>query len=103
MEPLTQQQLRDIRANPDGQQWCCIFSDFILSEDFIREFQDKIIWPLISCKQKLSESFFIEFKNKLFYAFRFKNCCYFKNYNNVKLFLKHGMKLNNESRKYLIR
>ncbi len=36
-----------------------------LSEDFIREFQDKVYWWNISEKQKLSESFIIEFQDKL--------------------------------------
>ena len=35
-----------------------------LSENFIREFQDKIDWNYISEHQKLSEKFIREFKNK---------------------------------------
>ena len=40
-----------------------------LSEDFIREFQDKVWWNYISEFQKLSEDFIREFKEKL------KNIC----------------------------
>jgi len=36
-----------------------------LSENFIREFQDKVDWDNISRKQKLSEPFIIEFKHRL--------------------------------------
>ena len=34
-------------------------------EDFIREFQDKVNWSAISCKQTLSENFIREFQNKV--------------------------------------
>jgi hypothetical protein len=36
-----------------------------LSEEFIREFQDKVDWVRISKSQKLSESFICEFKDKV--------------------------------------
>jgi hypothetical protein len=36
-----------------------------LTEEFIREFQNKINWNLISITQDLSESFIIEFQNKI--------------------------------------
>ncbi len=36
-----------------------------LSEDFIREFQDKVNWEYISWRQKLLEDFIKEFKNKV--------------------------------------
>ena len=36
-----------------------------LSEDFIREFQDKVDWGKISCNQILSEDFIREFKDKV--------------------------------------
>ncbi len=36
-----------------------------LSEDFIREFQDKVAWYEISYHQKLSENFIREFKDKV--------------------------------------
>jgi len=37
-----------------------------LSEDFIREFQDKVNWVYISECQKLSENFIKEFSDKLY-------------------------------------
>ena len=40
-----------------------------LSEDFIREFQDKVVWRYISEYQTLSEDFKEEFKDKI----NFKN------------------------------
>ena len=36
-----------------------------LSEDFIREFQDKVNWNFISIHQTLSEGFIIEFEDKI--------------------------------------
>jgi len=36
-----------------------------LSEDFIREFKDKVIWEYISESQKLSEAFIREFQDKV--------------------------------------
>ena len=36
-----------------------------LSEDFIRKFQDKVDWSLISACQTLSESFIREFQDKV--------------------------------------
>ena len=42
-----------------------VYYDYILSEDFIREFQDKVYWSWVSFEQKLSEDFIIEFKDKV--------------------------------------
>ena len=36
-----------------------------LSENFIREFEDKVDWFFISCSQKLSENFIREFRDKV--------------------------------------
>jgi hypothetical protein len=36
-----------------------------LSEDFIREFQDRVAWILISSYQRLSENFIEEFQDKI--------------------------------------
>ena len=36
-----------------------------LSEDFIREFQDKVNWKMIAYKQELSEDFIREFQDKI--------------------------------------
>jgi len=45
--------------------WYLISSCQKLSEDFIREFQDKVDWETISFRQELSEEFILEFKDKL--------------------------------------
>ena len=45
--------------------WKYISTHQKLSEDFIREFQDKISWNYISCNQKLSDDFIREFKDKI--------------------------------------
>ena len=49
-----------------------------LSEDFIREFQDKVDWNKVSMYQKLSDDFIIEFQDRLYSekqmnSFRIKN------------------------------
>ena len=43
--------------------WYLISRDQILSEDFIREFQNEVNWIIISKQQKLSEEFIREFKD----------------------------------------
>ncbi len=48
----------------DPKSWYGI-SHMSLSEDFIREFQDELIWLYISCGSKLSEGFIREFKDKV--------------------------------------
>ena len=45
--------------------WHYISKHQKLSENFIREFQDKVYWTYISCHQKLSEKFIIEFQDKI--------------------------------------
>jgi predicted AlkP superfamily pyrophosphatase or phosphodiesterase len=45
--------------------WVSISKDKILSESFIREFQDDVDWYWISYKQKLSENFIREFADKV--------------------------------------
>ena len=45
--------------------WNVISQKQILSEDFIREFQDSVIWEKISRYQKLSEDFIWEFQNEV--------------------------------------
>ena len=46
-------------------EWENISKSQNLSEDFIREFQDKVYWYDISMYQKLSEEFIREFQNKV--------------------------------------
>ena len=57
---------KDIITN---KQWEDISKHQKLSEDFIREFQDKVCWLLISKYQKLSESFIREFQHKVDWVF----------------------------------
>ena len=45
--------------------WQNISTHQTLSEDFIREFKDKVDWEGISYYQTLSESFIREFKDKV--------------------------------------
>ena len=60
--------------NPDFD-WgnCEFYKNNKLSEDFIREFQDKVNWYCISACQKLSEDFIREFKNKVNWKNIFKH------------------------------
>ena len=46
-------------------KWRTISCTEKLSEDFIREFQNKVIWMFISLGQELSENFIKEFENKI--------------------------------------
>ncbi len=50
----------------DNLDWQDISYYYILSENFIREFQNKVNWYNISYAQKLSENFKKEFKHKLY-------------------------------------
>ena len=49
----------------DKNCWKVISQHQTLSEDFIREFKDKLDWGEICRNQKLSEDFIREFKNKI--------------------------------------
>ena len=49
----------------NGIDWNNISSSQILSENFIREFQNEVNWDYISRCQKLSENFIREFQNKV--------------------------------------
>ena len=51
-----------IREFQDKVNWCNISYKQKLSEEFIREFQDKFNWESISRNQKLSEDFIREFQ-----------------------------------------
>lgn len=65
MRQLTQEEINDIRNNPDQQDWNTISYEYVLSEAFIREFQDKVNWYGISRSQSLSEEFIREFLEKV--------------------------------------
>ena len=67
-------QLKDIKKKIEWEEyynpnfdWSVFgfYSNNILTEDFIREFQDKVNWKCISFYQTLSEDFIIEFKDKV--------------------------------------
>ena len=49
--------------------WRFISDNFRLSEEFIREFSDKVNWYNISYSQKLSEDFIREFKDKVNWSY----------------------------------
>lgn len=55
-----------IREFQDKVNWHCISIYNELSEDFIREFKDKLNWHCISIYQKLSKEFKEEFKEELY-------------------------------------
>jgi hypothetical protein len=54
-----------IREFQDKVDWSFISRYQKLSEDFIRQFQDKVNWNMISFYQKLSEDFIREFQDKV--------------------------------------
>lgn len=54
-----------MREFKDKVNWDCISASQKLSEDFIREFKDKVSWNWISNYQKLSEDFIREFSDRV--------------------------------------
>jgi hypothetical protein len=54
-----------IREFQDKVEWNVISIHQTLSEDFIREFQDKVCWRWISGHQKLSDDFLQEFSHNI--------------------------------------
>ena len=62
--PLTEKQIQEIRRDSEKQDWINISCES-LTEDFMREFQYKLVWLNITCHQILSEEFIREFQNKL--------------------------------------
>jgi hypothetical protein len=54
-----------VREFQDKVNWIYISAKQVLSEDFIREFQDKVNWLDISFYQTLSEGFIREFQDKV--------------------------------------
>lgn len=59
---LSEESLRELQ---DKTFWFSISMWQGLSEEFIRKFQDKVIWNNISYYQKLSEDFIREFQDKV--------------------------------------
>ena len=64
-----------IREFQDKIDWFRISEYQILSEDFIREFQNEIVWRYISKYQNLSENFIREFQDKVYWTYisKYKN------------------------------
>jgi len=52
-------------GNIEYLQWWWVCGHEQLSENFIREFKDKVLWNIISFRQNLSDDFIREFKYKL--------------------------------------
>ncbi len=48
--------------------WVFTSKYYKLSEDFIREFQDKVDWESILIYQRLSEDFIREFQDKVYWS-----------------------------------
>jgi cytoskeletal protein RodZ len=63
MKKLTKYMLGKIKK--DEASWLKICHEYVLSESFIRQYQDKVYWDYVSCFQKLSEDFIREFKDKV--------------------------------------
>ena len=61
----TEKYIRENLNKLNVEDWKYISLAQKLSEDFIREFSEKLDWENISCKQELSESFICEFKNNV--------------------------------------
>jgi len=57
---LTENKISKIRLNPEKYIWYDISLNYILSEDFMREFKDYLEWDIVCDKQYLSEEFITE-------------------------------------------
>jgi hypothetical protein len=64
--------LRDHANTFIKHDWEQISAEQCLTEDFMREFHDKIDWVCISDWQVLSEDFIREFENEIFWDFLFE-------------------------------
>ena len=65
---LTKKQLKEIRENIIYQNWDAISCRNDLSEEFIREFSDKVDWFYICKYQKLSEEFIRKYSTKVYWG-----------------------------------
>jgi hypothetical protein len=65
MKKLTKKEIEEIRKNPKSQDWLIISHRYKLTEEFIREFRDRVWWVYISYTQELSENFIREFHRKV--------------------------------------
>lgn len=64
MEPLSVKEVEAIRAGAETN-WGELSCSRVLSEDFMREFHDKVDWTAVSERQTLSEDFIREFQDKV--------------------------------------
>jgi hypothetical protein len=58
-----------IREFQDKVDWKMVSMHSKLSEDFLREFSEKVEWFFLSYDQILSENFIREFKNRVHWSF----------------------------------
>ena len=58
---MTMKNREELLKLVEGKGWIYISANQILSEEFIREFQDRVDWVCISKYQKLFEEFIREF------------------------------------------
>ena len=108
---LTLEEIEEIRKDPNNVNWFEISAYYILSEDFIREFkdkvewwniclnrtilsenfsrefQDKIDWYYISCTQNLSKLFIYEFYDKVYWSYLIKKHNFSDAPKHVKLYI----------------
>lgn len=71
MKELTQEEIENIRKDPKNLDWFGLCYDRKLSENFIKEFKNKICWPVVSMCQTLSEDFIREFQDQVNWYFIF--------------------------------
>lgn len=81
MKELSEKQIEDIRKfSLDGEKpwrgtcfgvgsWADISAYYKLSEDFMEEFQDQLIWSYICIYQTLSEDFIKKFEDKVYWLY----------------------------------
>jgi hypothetical protein len=79
---MIEKKIREKIKNKEYINWSYICYSEKLSEEFIREFSDKVNWYYISWRHKLSEEFIIEFANEIY--FKYIPVCRF-NLNNKRL------------------
>jgi len=76
MQDLSEKHLKKIRKNPSQENWNYKLSRYNFTEDLLREFHKEIsrYWNTICLHQKLSESFLIEFIDKIApYCLKYNN------------------------------
>ena len=66
-DKISDSDLREHSAEFDSLDWYWISRHKVLSEELIREFQDKVDWFGICIHQKISAGFIAEFKDKVWW------------------------------------